>query len=123
MVIRTIAKCAVALWVLAAPATGLQAQVESIDAKITRTLVVADDDWGGCAVSLSVSPADEGLPNCSKWVTFSCSGVHASKSNALRMFDSAQMAFALGKTVRVWVDDQRTHNGFCFVERIDVLAS
>ena len=39
------------------------------------------------------------------------------------MYDSAQLAFVTGRRVRVWVDDTRKHNGFCFVTRIDVLAS
>ena len=85
-------------------------------------MVVSDDRWGGCAAQLSVSPADEGLPNCGKWVTFSCTGVHTSKSRALVMFDQAQMAFALDRRVRVFVDDSRTHNGICFVNRIEILA-
>ena len=122
--IRMIAKCAVALLVFTAPATALQADTISITAKVTRTLVVANDDWGGCAAQLDISLVDEGLANCDdKWVTFSCSGDHASKSSAIRMFDQAQMAFALDRQVQVFVDDTKTHNGFCFVNRIDVLAS
>ncbi|MDE0191724.1 MAG: hypothetical protein OXQ90_10245 [Gammaproteobacteria bacterium] len=123
--VRTIAKCAAALCVFAATSTSLQADTTSVTAKVTRTLAVADDRWGGCAAQLDVSLVDEGLANCNdKWVTFSCSGDHASsKSSAMRMFDQAQMAFALGRQVRVYVDDTKTHNGFCFVDRIDVLAS
>lgn len=122
--IRTVAKCTVALCVFAASATSLQADTTTITAKVTRTLVVANDDWGGCAAQLDVSLVDEGLANCNdKWVTFSCSGDHASKSSAMRMFDQAQMAFALDRQVRVYVDDTKTHNGFCFVNRIDVLSS
>ncbi len=41
----------------------------------------------------------------------------------MRMFDQAQMAFALDRQVRVYVDDSKSHNGFCFVDRIDVLSS
>lgn len=123
--IRTFAKCAAALCVFAATPTSLQADTTSVTAKVTRTLAVADDRWGGCAVQLDASLVDEGLANCDdRWVTFSCSGDHvSSKSNAMRMFDQAQMAFALGRQVRVYVDDTKTHNGFCFVDRIDVLAS
>lgn len=79
---------------------------------------------------LDYAPIDERLApaarlpcNCpAKWVTFSCSGVHTSKSNALRMYDSAQLAFVTGRTVQLWVDDTRNHNGHCFVSRIDVEA-
>ncbi len=121
MNIRPLIQGTLALSLLLAPAASINATTTSVDAKIRRTLTVSDDRWGSCAVNLSVSPSTEGL-NCSgNWVTFSCSGDHASKSNAARMFDSAQMAFALDKTVRLWVDDTKTHNGFCFVSRIDIL--
>ncbi len=99
------------------------AATATFEAEVRKTLTVADDRWGGCMVALSVSPADEGL-DCpaTAWVTFSCSGEHASKSNALRMYDSAQLAFVTGRTVKVWVDDSKKHNGYCFVYRIDVNA-
>ena len=105
---------------LTVPVQGTTAEVV---AEVRRTLTVADDRFGGCMVALSVSPSDEGL-DCptSKWVTFSCTGTHTSKSNALRMYDSAQLAFVTGREVRVWVDDTRKHNGHCFVSRIDVMA-
>jgi len=120
---RTIIKCTAALCVFAATATAQETPTE-ITAKVTRTLVVSDDRWGGCAAQLDTSLVDAGLTNChDKWITFSCSGDHASKSSAMRMFDQAQMAFALGRQVKVYVDDTKTHNGFCFVNRVDVLAS
>ena len=101
----------------------VQAATEEIEGEVRRTLTVADERFGGCMVALSVSPSEEGL-DCptSKWVTFSCTGTHTSKSNALRMYDSAQLAFVTGRTVRVWVDDTKKHNGHCFVNRIDVVA-
>lgn len=101
-----------------------QAATEEVVAEVRRTLTVADDRFGGCMVALSVSPSEEGL-DCptSKWVTFSCTGTHTSKSNALRMYDSAQLAFVTGREVRVWVDDTKKHNGHCFVSRIDVMAA
>lgn len=120
--LRIVVKCAIALLLLGTFATALHADVVSMTTRITRTMVLADDRWGGCAAQLSVSPADEGLPNCGKWVTFSCTGVHTSKSRALVMFDQAQMAFVLDRRVRVFVDDSKAHNGICFVNRIELLA-
>ena len=99
-----------------------RATTAEVVAEVTRTLAVGDDRFGGCMVSLSVAPSTEGLDCSSRWVTFSCTGVHADKSGALRMYDSAQLAFALGRTVRVWVDDTRKHNGHCFGSRVDVEA-
>ena len=123
--IRTLCKGGLALGFLMLPLVPTSAAVESFQATVTRTLSVADDRYGGCMVALSEIPADHGL-NCpadKRWVTFSCTGTHTSKSSAMRMLDSAQLAFAMGKPVMVWVDDSKTHNGYCFVERIDVLSS
>ena len=100
-----------------------EAATAEVTGEVRRTLTVADERWGGCMVILSVSPSEEGL-DCPEtgWVTFSCTGTHTSKSNALRMYDSAQLAFVTGRTVRVWVDDTKKHNGYCFASRIDVVA-
>ena len=101
-----------------------QATTEQVVAEVRRTLTVADESFGGCMVMLSVSPSEMGL-SCpeSRWVTFSCTGTYTSKSNALRMYDSAQLAFVTGRRVLVWVDDTKKHNGHCFASRIDVVAS
>ena len=114
----------VVLWLLlVGPVTAFATTLE-LDAKVTRTLAADEQKFGGCMAYLTVSPAGEGLDcNTGNWVTFSCSGVHVTKSSALRMFDSAQMAFLMDRTVRVTVDDSRKHNGWCLVERIDVLSS
>lgn len=100
-----------------------QATTVEVEAEVRRTLTVADDRFGGCMVLLNTSLSGEGLDCQSNWVTFSCNGTHTSKSNALRMYDSAQLAFVTGRTVKVWVDDTKKHNNHCFASRMDVLAS
>ena len=92
----------------------------SFDAEVERTLTAAGGIWGGCMVLTNVTLANEGLNCPSRWVTFSCSGVYAAKDIAYRMFDSGQMAMATGKSVRLYVTDQKKHNGFCYAFRIDV---
>ena len=123
--IRRAVKSTLALVLVATPMGVGQATTESIDTRITRTLAAADDAFGGCMAALDVAPSESGLdcPAGNKWVTFSCAGEHTTKADALRMYDSAQLAFITGRRVRVWVDDTRKHNGFCFVTRIDVLGS
>ncbi len=122
--IRRAGRYVLVLILVAMPMPLTQATIVSIEAKITRTLAAASG-FGGCMAALDVAPSDSGLdcPVGSKWVTFSCTGEHAAKAEALRMFDSAQLAFVTGRRVRVWVDDTRKHNGHCFVSRIDVLSS
>ena len=122
--IRRAGRYVLALTLVAMPMPLTQATPVSIEASITRTLAAADR-FGGCMAALDVAPSDSGL-NCpvgSRWVTFSCTGEHATKADAMRMFDSAQLAFVTGRRVRVWVDDTRKHNGHCFVSRIDVLST
>lgn len=98
----------------------------SVSASATTALVVGnvetlfhvdDDNFGGCMVKLSSQPQSQGL-NCPSWITFSCSGQLTSKDNAYRMYDMAQMAMALGNSVSVWLNDEKKHNGYCFVEGI-----
>ena len=95
---------------------------------VVKTSVSDGMRFGGCMAQLSEAPSTVGLTcdnsgNDRPWVTFSCSGEHTSKADGLRMFDSAQMAFALGRQVDIWVEDAKktTPDGFCFVTRIDVL--
>ena len=93
----------------------------SFMATVERTLVADEDRWGGCMVYTNVTLSDLGLDCRGRWVTFSCSGVHTTKDVAYRMFDSAQMAMALTKPVRLYVSDQKKHNDYCYANRIDVL--
>ncbi len=114
---RLILLCTV-LIMLAAPA--VHATKAMLTAKVVRTMVADAGRWGGCMVLLDVNLSTK-LPSCpNRWVTFSCSGVFTSKDIAYRMLDSAQMAKALGKKVRIQVDDTKKHNGYCYGSRIDV---
>lgn len=131
MAVRIVSKGGVALAaIVALVSTPLMAAETMIrDATVTRTLASEDSRFGGCSARLDKTGAEVATaagqsvacPNL--WVTFSCSGEHTSKSNALRMFDSAQMALALGLKVDVMVDDSKKHNGFCLAKRIDVWAA
>ena len=114
---RTFTVLGVIFSLLSAASVG--AAIERIEAKAQRTLTTGDGRFGGCMVQLDESPADVGL-NCTNWVTFSCTGVHTSKDEGFRMFESAQMAFALDKTLVLEVNDEKKHNGHCYARRVDV---
>ena len=88
---------------------------------ITKALVADEGRWGGCMVNVDVKLADKGLDCPGKSVSFSCSGVFTEKDVAYRMFDQAQMAFALERKVQIYVDDTKKHNGYCYGNRIEVL--
>ena len=117
--IRESAAGLVAVLLLCAVAT--DAAVERIEGKAIRTLTTGDGRFGGCMVQLDKRLADTGLNCPGNWVTLSCTGVHtSSKEDGSRMFDSAQMAFSLGKTIVVEVNDEKKHNGHCYARRVDV---
>jgi hypothetical protein len=90
------------------------------NATITRTLI-QDGSFGGCMIQLDQNIADAGL-NCpaANWVSLDCDGAFGSIGGSQRIFDSAQMAFALEKKVSVRVDDSKKHNGYCVAVRFDV---
>lgn len=88
---------------------------------ITKTVVADEGRWGGCMIRINQLLADSGLDCRSKWVSFSCSGVFTEKDIAYRMFDQAQMAFALGREIEVYVDDTKKHKDYCYANRVNVL--
>jgi hypothetical protein len=90
------------------------------NATIQRTLI-QEGAFGGCMIQLDKSIAEAGL-NCpaANWVSLDCDAIFGSIGSTQRIFDSAQMAFALEKLVHVRVDDSKKHNGFCVAVRFDV---
>lgn len=117
---KGVAACAgsliVGLILVAVPA---YADLATIHAKPVRILV-ADNQFGGCMVQITVDPQSV-LPNCgSAWVTLSCDGTFVPKDVSSRMLEQAQLAFALDKHITVFVDDSRRHNGYCLAHRVDV---
>jgi hypothetical protein len=101
------------------PANAVQGYLNST---ILSVLLTSEPNFGGCMVYLSnqISTASNS-PNCpSNWVSFSCDGTYASKDMASMMLDQAQLAYAMKKTVVVYVDDAKKHNGYCTAMRIDV---
>ncbi len=99
------------------------ATTQSLTTTVNRTLA-SESRLGGCAARLGHAIAAETGLNCpDNWVTFSCDGTHAAKSDAMRLFDSAQLAFVTGRRAVLWVDQERKANGFCFASRVDVLPN
>ena len=94
---------------------------EYMVSKIKNLLVTSDGKFGNCMVELYVSPTTK-LPNCEAgWLSFSCSGTFASKSDAKGMMEMAQLAFLLDKEVNIGVDDSKLHNGYCFSHYLAIL--
>lgn len=104
----------------AAPA---QAAVVTVDGRIDNVLA-SDGFSGGCAAQLSVDLSSEGLDCQGSWVTLNCAADgEAERQDGRRMFDSALLAFSLGKRVKVWVDDATKIDGRCYGNRVDVFRN
>ena len=83
-----------------------------------------DDNFGQCMARVSPSPATV-LGACgAEWLTFDCStDFGGSKTEASRKLDAANLALVTGNTIRFYITDSLTHNGFCFAERVDIFNS
>lgn len=92
-----------------------------IQANVERLLTITSGTFGGCMAQLDTSIASAGLDCRSNWITFSCTGEFASRQDAKINFEMVQLAFAMGKEIRVLADDDRKHNDYCFSNRVDVL--
>jgi len=90
-------------------------------AYVTGTIdrIFLDDvNFGTCIVKISVNPKDI-LPACKDdWITFSCDGTFSSIEIANRKLKLAELSLALGTQVRLYVNDNKMHNGYCYAERI-----
>lgn len=93
-----------------------------LTARIHGTLTTADRRFGGCMVALDRPLRDAALDCPGSWITLSCSGVHGSAEAARRKFQFARDAFRTGRTVLVEVTDEKKHHGWCYGQRLDVLA-
>lgn len=118
---RRLGSGALGLFLLFATTAPVFAAEGQLIANVNRVLISGDSRWGGCMALLSVDPQTV-LPGCqSWWLSFSCSGDFADPLRAYRMLDAAELALATGKQVHVFFQDDKTHNTYCFANRIDVI--
>ena len=98
---------------------------------VTVTSTLQDPtNYGGCMVRITPGPGEilgytTGAPlNCpgDVFISFDClnSSGQTSKTTALQMFQTAQLAYVSGEKVNVIVDDNVKLNGFCLARRIDL---
>ena len=110
---------------IAVSANSFAAIAESGSVSVITTLQ-DPTNYGGCMVRISPGPAAGNLSslNCAgdTFVSFDClnSSGQTSKTVAIQMFTTAQLAYVSGKSVNVVVDDSVKLNGFCLVRRIDL---
>ena len=107
----------VSLLSLSIIAPSVNAAPEWVSGKLSQLLNHATF-FGHCMVySASFTPSN-GCP--AGWVSLDCAGNHLEKSVAGRMWDSVQLAYALDKSVDIYLDDSRRNNGHCIASRLDI---
>ena len=81
-------------------------------------ILAHDQLFGKCMIrSTTFAPTN----NCpAEWVSLDCSGEFGSKADSSRLLDISQMAFALGTSIYVVIDDAKKHNGFCVAARVEL---
>ena len=102
------------------PAPLLHAATASIEGNVVQVLATGDGRFGGCMAALDVDLADVGLDCSGSWVTFSCTGEHAEKEDAHRMFESLRAAVVADKSVEMRVTDEKKHGQYCYASRIKI---
>ena len=112
-------RVALALAVLL-PAPLLHAATASIEGNVVQVLATGDGRFGGCMAALDVELPDVGLDCSGSWVTFSCTGEHAEKEDAHRMFESLRAAVVADKSVEMRVTDEKKHGQYCHASRIKI---
>jgi hypothetical protein len=88
-------------------------------AKVIRTLL-DQNNFGQCMVALSVNPSSI-LATCKNWLSMSCDGTFNDRALAFHMLEKFQLALATDRDVAVWFTDTQKHNGFCVVNRVDLI--
>ena len=83
-----------------------------------ETLLVETERYGACMIYTSSSPTI----NCpANWISLDCTASFHSKEESRRFWDTAQLAFAMERRIYVVINDLKKHNGYCVLERLDIL--
>lgn len=96
---------------------GASAALDTEKGKIT-TALTDSIYYGKCMIGATAFVPSNNCP--ATWVSLDCEGNFNSKPDAARMWDAAQMAFALDATVDVLIDDAKKLNGICVATRLEV---
>ena len=110
-------KCAMLVYIaclLISPAS--QSASEFVSGQISR-FMLDEVYYGKCMINVKHSASID-CPQ--QWVSFDCEGNYLKKSDAARMWDTATLAYALGKSVEIRLDDTRKNNGYCIATRLNI---
>ena len=84
--------------------------------------VVSDNvAYGGCMVKVSPAPSSLWSQCAGDYLSFSCSGVFNSKSDAASLLSTAQLAYVMNKQVIITVENGNLHNTFCTAHTMQLI--
>ena len=92
------------------------AAVEGHYGKI-KSLLADTELFGHCMLLTDITTT---LDCPELWISLDCKGSFGSKENTRRLWDLAQLAYAMDKGIYVVVNDQEKHNGYCSAERLEI---
>ena len=83
--------------------------------------VLTSSNFGECMFEPTIGPAEAGMA-CSnnQWVTVDCAASlpGAKRSLSMQKWETINLAYATGKTVRVRIDPQVDIQGHCWLEQV-----
>ena len=82
-----------------------------------KTVLATDENYGNCMVELTGYSAPSGCK--ATWISLDCTNDFIKRSTSSNFLDAVNMAAALNNTVKVWVNNQQRHNGWCVANRVD----
>jgi hypothetical protein len=95
---------------------------QSATGVLTATVIATltdDTNYGKCMVRVTPSPSTV-LAGCGAgYVTLDCSADFGTKADAQRKLDASNLAFITNAQIRYYLDDTKTHNGYCYATRVD----
>ena len=104
-------------WIALCWSVDSMAAVEAHTTTIQR-LLSDTENFGYCMAYTNVTPS---IDCRSKWFSMDCKGDFHSKETSRLLLDFAQLAYAMESRVRIVINDQKMHNGYCVIDRLDVI--
>lgn len=109
--------CCFSLIVMLFVTTPASAVVFTSQGKVVRTLSDSEN-YGQCMVKMD-SNINNGCPT--RWLSLDCKGTYVGTEAGERNYATALMAASLGKTISMQVDNNKKHDNYCVVKRLDVI--
>lgn len=99
------------VFLIASLSVEVMAGSQWVSGKVDK-IYIQDKFYGGCVVHVD-NWTSTSLSCPTGWFSLDCHGDFNSKSEAVRMYDLAQLSYATSTTLQANVTDSKKHNGYC----------